>query len=100
MRTIAPYSPVIAALGIRNVLGIVLSFLSFAPTQTPVVVGSVTCLRWTHADEGLRRPVRPARPRTPYAFCRIRQDVFVVEQQCPYPDLDGRDAEPGPGTCC
>ncbi len=24
---------------------------------------------------------------------RLRQDVFVVEQQCPYPDLDGRDPE-------
>ncbi|WP_139982642.1 GNAT family N-acetyltransferase [Nocardioides litoris] len=26
---------------------------------------------------------------------RLRQDVFVVEQECPYPDLDGRDTEPG-----
>ncbi|GAW48772.1 N-acetyltransferase GCN5 [Nocardioides sp. PD653] len=26
---------------------------------------------------------------------KLRQDVFVVEQQCPYPDLDGRDDEPG-----
>nr|WP_216654409.1 GNAT family N-acetyltransferase [Nocardioides sp. zg-DK7169] len=25
----------------------------------------------------------------------MRQDVFVVEQECPYPDLDGRDLEPG-----
>ena len=32
---------------------------------------------------------------TTYAICRLRQDVFVVEQQCPYPDLDGRDLEPG-----
>nr|WP_218848909.1 GNAT family N-acetyltransferase [Nocardioides perillae] len=24
----------------------------------------------------------------------MRQDVFVVEQECPYPDLDGRDLEP------
>lgn len=30
-----------------------------------------------------------------YALCRLRVDVFVVEQQCPYPELDGRDAEPG-----
>ncbi|CCG04256.1 GNAT family N-acetyltransferase [Blastococcus saxobsidens] len=29
-----------------------------------------------------------------YALCRLRVDVFVVEQQCPYPELDGRDAEP------
>ena len=26
---------------------------------------------------------------------RLRQQVFVVEQECPYPDLDGRDLEPG-----
>lgn len=30
-----------------------------------------------------------------YAIARLRQDVFVVEQECPYPDLDGRDLEPG-----
>ena len=32
---------------------------------------------------------------TAYAVWRLRQDVFVVEQACPYPDLDGRDPEPG-----
>ncbi|WP_018830460.1 GNAT family N-acetyltransferase [Salinispora tropica] len=26
---------------------------------------------------------------------RLRVDVFVVEQACPYPELDGRDVEPG-----
>jgi ElaA protein len=26
---------------------------------------------------------------------RLRIDVFVVEQECPYPELDGRDVEPG-----
>ena len=26
---------------------------------------------------------------------RLRADVFVVEQACAYPDLDGRDLEPG-----
>ncbi|ABL79971.1 MULTISPECIES: GNAT family N-acetyltransferase [unclassified Nocardioides] len=31
---------------------------------------------------------------TAYAVWRLRQDVFVVEQECPYPDLDGRDDEP------
>ncbi|MFB9313088.1 GNAT family N-acetyltransferase [Nocardioides plantarum] len=30
-----------------------------------------------------------------YAVARLRQDVFVVEQDCPYPDLDDRDLEPG-----
>ncbi len=32
-------------------------------------------------------------PRTAYAVWRLRQQVFVVEQDCPYPDLDGRDLE-------
>jgi ElaA protein len=26
-----------------------------------------------------------------YAVLRLRVDVFVVEQDCPYPDLDGQD---------
>lgn len=30
-----------------------------------------------------------------YRLLRLRLDVFVVEQQCPYPELDGRDLEPG-----
>ena len=34
-------------------------------------------------------------PRTAYLLWQLRQDVFVVEQECPYPDLDGRDLEPG-----
>ena len=34
-------------------------------------------------------------PHEVYALCRLRVDVFVVEQQCPYPELDGRDVEPG-----
>jgi ElaA protein len=29
-----------------------------------------------------------------YGLCRLRVDVFVVEQECPYPELDGRDTEP------
>lgn len=32
---------------------------------------------------------------TLYALLRLRTDVFVVEQECPYPELDGRDTEPG-----
>lgn len=31
---------------------------------------------------------------TLYALLRLRTDVFVVEQQCAYPELDGRDTEP------
>lgn len=33
--------------------------------------------------------------RTAYEVWRLRQDVFVVEQECPYADLDGRDVEDG-----
>lgn len=29
-----------------------------------------------------------------YALLRLRVEVFVVEQRCPYPELDGRDLEP------
>ena len=32
-------------------------------------------------------------PRTAYELWRLRQQVFVVEQDCPFPDLDGRDLE-------
>ena len=32
-------------------------------------------------------------PRLAYDTWRLRQQVFVVEQDCPYPDLDGRDLE-------
>jgi len=28
-----------------------------------------------------------------YALIKLRVDVFVVEQTCPYPELDGRDTE-------
>jgi ElaA protein len=34
-------------------------------------------------------------PATLYGILRLRVDVFVVEQKCPYPELDGRDTEPG-----
>lgn len=29
-----------------------------------------------------------------YRILGLRVDVFVVEQNCPYPDMDGRDLEP------
>jgi ElaA protein len=32
-------------------------------------------------------------PRTLYELLRLRVDVFVVEQACPYAELDGRDLE-------
>ncbi|TQL66570.1 ElaA protein [Nocardioides albertanoniae] len=34
-------------------------------------------------------------PKTAYALWQLRQEIFIVEQDCPYPDLDGRDHEPG-----
>lgn len=33
-------------------------------------------------------------PRQLHDLLRLRVDVFVVEQECPYPELDGRDPEP------
>ena len=32
---------------------------------------------------------------TLYGLLRLRMQVFIVEQRCPYQDLDGRDTEPG-----
>ena len=32
---------------------------------------------------------------TLYRILALRVDVFVVEQECAYPELDGRDLEPG-----
>jgi ElaA protein len=32
-------------------------------------------------------------PRVLYELLRLRVEVFVVEQACPYPELDGRDLE-------
>jgi ElaA protein len=34
-------------------------------------------------------------PSTLYELLRLRVDVFVVEQTCPYAELDGRDLEDG-----
>jgi ElaA protein len=33
-------------------------------------------------------------PETLYSLLKLRVEVFVVEQACPYPELDGRDLEP------
>jgi ElaA protein len=47
-------------------------------------------------DAPLLREARFAElsPAELYGILRLRVDVFVVEQNCPYPELDGRDAEP------
>jgi len=39
-------------------------------------------------------PVAGIDPVRLYDLLRLRVDVFVVEQECPYPELDGRDLEP------
>lgn len=56
-------------------------------------------------------PIRVARfdelnPQELYAILRLRSDVFIVEQQCAYDDIDGLDALPttthvwiGDGDC-
>lgn len=28
-----------------------------------------------------------------YAVLKLRQDVFIIEQDCPYPDADGKDTD-------
>jgi ElaA protein len=47
-------------------------------------VTTVRRARWDELD-----------PRTLHDLVRLRVDVFVVEQECAYPELDGRDPEPG-----
>jgi len=42
---------------------------------------------WTHL------PWHDLRADQLYDVVKLRQDVFVVEQDCAYPDLDGRDPE-------
>jgi ElaA protein len=39
-------------------------------------------------------PVREIDPVTLYRLLALRVDVFVVEQECAYRELDGRDLEP------
>jgi len=40
-------------------------------------------------------PVAEMNPISLYRLLQLRTDAFVVEQQCAYPELDGRDLEPG-----
>ena len=46
-------------------------------------------LDWTLA------PLDALDARAVHDLLRLRVDVFVVEQACPYPEIDGRDALPG-----
>jgi ElaA protein len=43
-----------------------------------------------HVHDALLRELEPA---TLYRILQLRTDVFVVEQDCAYPELDGRDLE-------
>ena len=47
------------------------------------------------ADEVRSASFRDLDTTTLYAILKLRSDVFVVEQDCPYADPDGRDTEPG-----
>jgi len=40
-------------------------------------------------------PLDDVPPRTLHDLLRLRVDVFVVEQECAYAEIDGRDGEPG-----
>jgi len=57
--------------------------------STAPATGTAPDLQVRHA------PLGSVDPLVLYRVLRLRVDVFVVEQECPYPELDGRDAEPG-----
>lgn len=44
--------------------------------------------------EFVSAPLTSIAPETLYRILQLRTDVFVVEQNCAYPELDGRDLEP------
>jgi hypothetical protein len=72
--------------------------LSGARDGAATGVGYNSCMSSSTADDPfLLRRARFAEltPFEVYGLCRLRVDVFVVEQACPYPELDGRDPEPG-----
>lgn len=46
-------------------------------------------------DELRSASFRDLEATTLYAILKLRAEVFVVEQECVYLDLDGRDTEPG-----
>jgi ElaA protein len=59
-----------------------------------VSIGSGTLRRVTGPDVHIAA-FDDLDPRTAYLLWQLREAVFVVEQRCPYPELDGRDLEPG-----
>lgn len=55
--------------------------------SAPATIGSSSTpfWQWSRFSE--------LRPDDLYAVVRLREAVFIVEQQCPYPDADGRDPQ-------
>jgi ElaA protein len=47
------------------------------------------------SDEVRAASFRDLDTTTLYAILKLRSEIFVVEQDCAYQDLDGRDIEPG-----
>lgn len=60
--------------------------MSAPQTRTPSAAGDLDLRIASFADLSTR---------TLHDLVRLRVDVFVVEQECAYPELDGRDVEPG-----
>lgn len=56
----------------------------------PAQAGYDRVMPATHRES----PVADLDPQVLYRIMQLRVDVFVVEQECPYPELDGRDLEP------
>ncbi|MFH0412484.1 GNAT family N-acetyltransferase [Corynebacterium sp. L4756] len=46
------------------------------------------------AKKFLNKNIANIEPLVLYKILKLRTDVFVVEQNCPYPELDGCDLEP------
>ena len=58
--------------------------VSSSATGGATTIGAVDIVwQWSRFSE--------LRPDDLYAIVRLREAVFVVEQNCPYPDADGRD---------
>ncbi len=70
-----------------------------SPGRAPVIarpdVNGPAPLAWRAMSIAVHAaPIRAIDPLILYALLKLRVDVFVVEQDCVYPELDGRDVEP------
>lgn len=71
-----------------------------AGVNEPILNGNMTATRYRRAVTEQTGPIVSKRfdeltTGELYELLRLRCDVFVVEQACAYPELDGRDREPG-----